>query len=382
MAIPNGFTAMADFPSGRSQPSHLSGAAQIFSARMSEESREIEVRPQEQLLIDALDDFSPTRMLCTSQGVAQLAAAAARRFPDATVYCHYLDLYRAEKARQAVGNASPNLTLGCSADFPMQPFDFAALPLSAQGEAELTREWLQDAHQRLETGGTLITSTDNPRDRWLHEEMRKLFPTVSRRATPLGTLYLARRGPPLKRVKNFRCEFAFRDRGRLIQAVSRPGVFSHRQVDPGARQLMAAMEIAAGERVLDMGCGCGTVTLAAAFRAEGVEVRAVDSHARAVECTALGASRNGLSNITVEHSASGPRCDPGSIDLVLANPPYYAGFRIARFFLETAYSVLRPGGRVLVVTKRPEWYHEQMPEWFNDVAIEASKDYWIARGRR
>lgn len=374
---------MADFPSGRSQPSHLSGTAHFFSSTpMSDESPEIEVRPQEQLLIDALDDFSPRRMLCTSQGVAQLAAAAAGRFPSATVYCHYLDLYRAEKARQVAGNHLPNLTLGCSADFPPGPLDFVALPLSAQGEAELTRDWLQEAHQRLEPGGVLIAATDNPRDRWLHEEMRKLFASVSRRETPQGTIYRARRGSALKRIRNFRCEFAFRDRERLIQAVSRPGVFSHREVDPGARQLMAAMEIAPGDQVLDMGCGSGTVTFAAAFRAEGVHVLAVDSHARAVECTALGAIKNGFGNVTVEHSASGPHCDPGSLDVVLANPPYYAGFRIARFFLEAGHAALRPGGRIFVVTKRPEWYDEYMSEWFNDVVIEASKDYWIARGRR
>ena len=329
-------------------------------------SSEIEVRAQEQLLIDALDAFSPGRMLCTSQGVAQLAAAAASRFSSAAVYCHYLDLYQAEQARRCPGNVLKNLALGCSSDFPPQSVDLAALPLSAQGDAELTRDLLQEAHQRLKTGGVLLASTDNPHDRWLHEEMRTLFATVTRRESPQGTVYLARRDRPLKRLRNFRCAFVFRDRERLIHAVSRPGVFSHREVDPGARQLMAAMEIAPGERVLDMGCGSGTVSLAAAFRAEGVTIVAVDSHARAVECTALGASRNGLGNITVEHSACGP----------------HAGFRIARFFLEAGRAALRPGGRIYAVTKRPEWYAENMPQWFNDVAIAPSKDYWIARGRR
>jgi len=343
------------------------------------EPAEVDVRPQEQLLIDALDAFSPGRVLCTSQGVAQLAAAAARKFANATVYCHYLDLYHAEKARRYAGNDLANLTLGCSSDFPPQSVDLAALPLSAQGDAELTREFLQEAHQRLKAGGVLMTSTDNPHDRWLHEEMRTLFATVTRRESPQGTVYLARRDRPLKRVRNFRCEFVFRDGGRLIHAVSRPGVFSHREVDPGARQLMAAMEIATGYRVLEMGCGSGTVSLAAAFRAEGVGIVAVDSHARAVECTALGASRNGLGNITVQHSACGPCCDRGSFDVVVANPPYYAGFRIAQFFLESGHAALRPGGRIFVVTKRPEWYAEHMPEWFNDVAIEPSKDYWIAQ---
>ena len=73
---------------------------------------------------------------------------------------------------------------------------------------------------------------------------------------------------------------------------------------------------------------------------------------------------------------------PAAIDVVVANPPYYAGFRIARFFLEAGHAALRRGGRIFVVTKQPEWYAEHMPQWFNDVAIEPSKDYWIARGRR
>ena len=343
---------------------------------------DFEVRPQEQLLIAALEAFSPGRVLCTSLGVAQLAATAARRLPSASVYCHYLDLYQAEAARRHAGNDLANLEIGCSSDLPPQTVDLAALPLSAQGDAELTRELLQEAHQRLKAGGNFIASTDNPRDRWLHEELRKLFAAVTRRETPQGTIYLARRDRPLKRVINFRCDFVFRDSGRLIHAVSRPGVFSHREVDPGARHLMAAMVIVAGNRVLEMGCGSGTVSLAAAFRAEGVSILAVDSHARAVECTALGAARNGLGNITVRHSADGPHCDPATVDVVLANPPYYAGFRIAQFFLEAGRAALRAGGRIFVVTKRPDWYAEHMPQWFEDVVIEPSKEYWIARGRR
>jgi 16S rRNA G1207 methylase RsmC len=349
---------------------------------MSDDLPEIEVRPQEQLLIDQLGDFAPRQMLCTSQGVAQLAAEAAVRFPEAAVYCHYLDLYRAEKARRHVGSGLANLTIGCSTDFPPEAVDLAALPFSSQGEAELTREFLQDAHQRLLPGGTLMASTDNPQDQWLHGEMRKLFASVSRRESARGCLYRARKGQPLKRVKNFHCEFAFRDRGRLIQVVSRPGVFSHRKVDPGARHLLAAMEIAAGDRVLDFGCGSGTLSLAAAFRAAGVQVISVDSHARAVECTALGARRNGLANIAVQHSASGPGVEEGAIDVVVANPPYYAGLRIARFFLEAGHAALRSGGRIYVVTKQPDWYDEYMPQWYNDVEIARAKDYWIVRGRK
>ncbi len=369
----------------------------------------ITVRPQEQLLIDALDalDAPPRRVLCTSRGFAQLAVAAARLFPDAKVVCHWLDLYRADAARAQVGNEgdSPifaatmrnkrseqlpakiwtvheNLAMVCSPDFPHDKIELAALPLSAQGEAELTRELLQEAHDRLALGGLLLASTDNPRDRWLHGELDTLFGSVSRREHATGAVYQVRKSAPLARRRNFTCELAFRDRTRLIHLRTRPGVFSHRRIDPGARQLMAAMEIRPGNRVLDMGCGSGAVSLAAAFRADGATVVAVDSHARAVECTSWGVHRNGLANVAVEHSATGPSEMSESFDVVLANPPYFAELRIARFFLETARAGLRQGGRIYVVSKQPQWYAEHMPQWFDDVAVDRSKDYWIARGQR
>ena len=283
---------------------------------------------------------------------------------------------------KSVGAAPPNLRIDCSADFSNDEVDLAALPMSAQGEAELTRELLQAAHQRLALGGSMLVSSDNPRDKWLHEELQKLFQTVVRKEHLVGAVYTARKDAPLKRVRDFSAEFAFRDGGRLIRAYSRPGVFSHRKVDPGARQLMNAMEIRPGARVLDLGCGSGLLALAAAFRAETVSVLAVDSHARAVECTARGAALNGLTNISVELSASGPTSGAGTFDLVVANPPYYAGFRIARFMVETARAALRKGGWLVLVTKRPDWYEEHLPMLFAEVRLEPSKDYWIVRGRR
>lgn len=338
-------------------------------------------RRQEQLLIDTLAELDASRVVCTSAGLGQFARAAALRVPHAQVYCHYFDVYHAEQARRAVGGAAENLTIGCAADLPAEEANLAAFPFSSQGEAELTRELMQCGHQLLAAGGRMIVSTDNPRDKWLQGEMEKLFDAVTRRATDDGAVYLATKTRPLKRVIDFSCEFAFRDRGRLIAAVSRPGVFAHRRIDPGARQLLAAMEVAPGERVLDIGCGCGTVALAAALRAEGVRVHAVDSHARAVQCTRLGAERNALGNLSVELNATGDYLE-GPFDLALANPPYYANFQIAEHFLLSARASLRPGGRVLVVTKSPKWYAQRMGEWFEAVRIEPSKDYHLAFGRR
>ena len=74
--------------------------------------------------------------------------------------------------------------------------------------------------------------------------------------------------------------------------------------------------------------------------------------------------------------------EPGSYDLALANPPYYADFRIAELFVEAAHRALAPGGTLLIVTKQPTWYLENLPNAWNDVAREEVKTYHLIEAVR
>jgi 16S rRNA G1207 methylase RsmC len=321
-------------------------------------------------------------VLCTSPGLAQFAGAVALAWPNSIVSCAYFDLYRANLASNHWHDSPRNLRIDCTADFPDSEFDVVALPFSRTGEAELTRELIQAGHERLRPGGKMYVSTDNRDDKWLGEQLANAFSKLERRPSSIGVLYAGMKTEPLKRVRKFACEFAFRDRGRLIRAFSRPGVFSHRSIDAGARHLLNEMQIDAGARVLDIGCGAGVVALAAACRADGVRVHAVDSNCRAVQCTQHGAELNGLTNLTTELNDGGGFDGVGSFDLALANPPYYSGFRIARHFLVAGRDALRSGGKILLVTKRPDWYRENMPEWYDYVTVTERKGYYIVQGVR
>lgn len=394
----------------------------MSSARRRRQSPEdlapgLKVRPQEQLLLDVIGELPAGRLLCNSAGRGQFARGYAAAYPAGHATCWFLDLYQrdcaaAEGTAASVGSDAasasaihagtpaeaeassggspgepictnlPNVTYVCSADPPGNEYDVVAWCCSAHGDGELTRETLQSGHERLRFGGRFLAAIDNPRDQWLHEELHKLFPKVTRRPMERGVLYLATKTEPLAKRKSYQAEFAFRDRGKLIYACSRPGVFSHREIDGGARALILTMEVRPKFKVLDLGCGSGVVGLAALSRAEQVQVLAVDSNPRALECAERGARRNELVGLETRLDATGESIPANTFDVVCANPPYYSQYKIAELFIRIAQKALKTTGVLHLVTKTPEWFEEHLPEYFGEVDMAAVKSYWVATGRK
>lgn len=340
------------------------------------------IRLSEQLLIDAADQVPAERVFCTSLGRAQFGRWYAEKYSDSKVVCLFWDIYQAHRAKTLTDALPENLDILCAADPPQDEFDLVAMPLTQGGEAELTRDLMQSAYQQLRLGGQMITTVDNPRDTWLRGEMQRLFEKVTHQAGQGGMVYRGTKRRPLKKLKDFRSEFKFRDGEHLISVLTRPGVFSHRRLDTGARALMEVMEIQPGDRVLDLGCGAGVLSLAAAFRAPDVHLLAMDANTRAIECTEHNAALNGVETLATKLNASAQIDEEGTYDVVLANPPYYSSFRISEIFLKGARRALKPGGKVFFVTKNTEWYEQNLPKPFRDVTAIPSRDYTVMRGVR
>jgi 16S rRNA (guanine1207-N2)-methyltransferase len=297
------------------------------------------------------------------------------------VACWFLDQHHQRLAAADCGG-STNLSLELTPDAPEGARDLAVIPLATRGEAELARDVIQSAWQRLEVGGSLVVAVDNREDRWVREQLAAWFDKVRVDAHDDARVYTARKDAAPRKLKNFRCEFAFRDGDRLIRAVSRPGVFAHRRIDAGARRLLDVATLPLGGRALDVGCGSGVVALALAARDPAARVWAIDSHVRAVACTRDGAQLNALTNVTAKVDASLDVGRTGEFDLALLNPPYYGDFVLAERFLEAAFDSLKPEGVVHVVTKTPDWYRQSMPNEWSNVTVRESQGYWIISANR
>ncbi|MCX7389582.1 MAG: methyltransferase [Planctomycetia bacterium] len=298
-------------------------------------------RASESHALEIAQDICGSNIIATTSGRAQAGVGLAQQRPEAKVTVWFTDLFQHDSAvnAHALSEQKAQKIFVCAADMPPGPYDLAIIPLSKSGEAEFTRDIVQSAFSNLAIGGTLVTAIDNPTDTWLREQLAATGETVSVRPSVKTVGYVIRKTRELQRIRDFRCRYVFRDSGKLIHAISRPGVFSHRRIDPGARHLLDQAELSAGMRVLDIGCGSGAVSLGVAAHGE------IDAE--------------------------------GTYDLAIANPPYYSDFRIAELFIDTAARALVKGGKLLLVTKHPAWFVERMHESWEDIATGEVKRYHL-----
>jgi len=246
----------------------------------------------------------------------------------------------------------------------------------------LAGEFLREASVALKDRGLLLAVTDASRDRWLHNRVLETFgaATIHRRDKQ-GAAYVARKTPNLKvRERDFRRRFTARVFGRELDIETRPGVFSHGELDEGALALSEVVCVRKDSRVLDLGCGSGALGIGAALSApEGCAIL-VDSSARAVRTTRQNILRNHAGGNAMVLLA----CDLGSLsveslDLVLANHPYYSDHRITELFTQESFRVLTPGGEFLLVTKAPQRPAEIIQAIFGRCEAVSRRGYTVIR---
>ena len=346
----------------------------------------VDIRPTEAKLLEVAKTIPGKSIVVVSIGRAQSASALAADRPKAKVIAWYLDKYRCELAKEHNARSTENLSFVCHADWPHSDseteVDLVCVALQKGGEAELNRDVLQTAYDRLKEGGAMVTAIDNPKDKWLVKQMQAFDKSVKVRQFKEAIVYYVIKKKPLKKLKDFSSQLAFRDEGNLIQLITRPGVFAHRQFDNGARQILDLVEVFPECNIIEIGCGSGAMSLALAKRDSSANIFAIDSYSRAIDCVKRGAEINELTNVTAElnHDGMIGKDRVGQFDMALANPPYYADFRIAQHFIETAVRALRIGGRLVLVTRKPQWYRDNLGQWLDEVEVFESRRYHIATG--
>ena len=350
----------------------------------------------DRLILGAINEIrGPDVLMVLINGTA-LARHAIRAMPEVSWSIFTMEHFYLESLIKSLESdeddeilPTTNIELFCNPDLPDRLFDSVVFPTDSRSASELTRDILLQIESRLKQHGRLVISTNNPKDHWLHTQLKSIFGKITVIKDGDGVCYIARKSAKEPKQKDFQAKFAFRDGERLIRCTSRPGVFSHRRVDPGARALIRSLDLLNEDdlshtlqprRIVEVGCGSGAVIVAACLRYPDAQSLAVDSHARAIQSTEQTAALNEVTNLNVMLTSNGVLPDAGSYDLFLANPPYYSDYRISEVFLQSASESLKSGGRLHLVTKLTDWHQERMKELFNNVETHRFGEYDVITG--
>jgi 16S rRNA (guanine1207-N2)-methyltransferase len=291
-----------------------------------------------------------------------------------------MDLYQAAKLRGELAVAGLQAEVAVAPDLWDLPSSFqSAVYLAARGgERELKIDMSEQAFHVLKERGNFVVWSPYEGDLFFPNLLKKVFGKVKvTHSEPDSVFWSRREGNRARR----RHELTFQARvrgGEPCRFLSRPGTFSYGRFDDGARALVEVARIEQGDRVLDLGCGCGTNGVFASQRA-GADgfVGFVDSNQRALALAELNARANGLASFATYATATVEGPEPASFDVVLANPPYYGAGAIAELFIDRGKALVKPDGRFYLVTRQPNEVAPLMVRAFGEIDALERRGYTL-----
>jgi 16S rRNA (guanine1207-N2)-methyltransferase len=148
-----------------------------------------------------------------------------------------------------------------------------------------------------------------------------------------------------------------------------PKLFSPNAIDAGTLAMLSVAEFHDDDKVLDLGCGYGVVGVLAAKLIGADRVTMSDSSPVAVEYAAKNANLNEVPGVRAVISNGFMDIGDKDYSLILSNPPYHTDFSVAKAFIEKGFNRLKLGGRMMMVTKREDWYRNKLTAIFGGVRI-------------
>ena len=156
-----------------------------------------------------------------------------------------------------------------------------------------------------------------------------------------------------------------------------PTLFSPRCLDAGTNAMLSCVAFSQNDKVLDLGCGYGIIGIYAALLIGEQRVTMADVDETAVAAAKENACLNGVPDVHIFQSDGLRSIDDAGYTIILSNPPYHADFSVAKHFIEKGFNRLVIGGKMVMVTKRKEWYKNKFIAVFGGVSVREIDGYYV-----
>lgn len=153
--------------------------------------------------------------------------------------------------------------------------------------------------------------------------------------------------------------------------------FSPNNIDIGTLAMLSAIDFLQSDKILDLGCGYGVVGILAAKLIGQEKITMCDISESAVEQAKINAKLNQVPNIDIRLSDGLRNVPDNDFTLILSNPPYHTDFSVPKHFIEVGFKKLVLGGKLIMVTKRLDWYKNKLTSIFGGVKIHEINGYYV-----
>lgn len=277
-------------------------------------------------------------------------------------------------------NSLDNITLFTEAYIPEKNFyDTIIIQAPRDMEHELLQDLIQNSYLHLNKNGRLLILHQGKIE-FITTQLKSLFGGYTNLMDKKQVqIEIAKKKEGSPKLKSFSAEFDLtRHLKEPIHLISIPGVFAHRRVDQGAQAIIEVATVLPGQKILDMGCGCGSIGIALSKDTPDIEVHFVDSSARAIYTTQQNCQNIKMKNFHLYLSDIGLDKE-NYFDIFTGNPPYFSDYKIAELFLENAYRNLKINGVAYIVAKSIGWHEDHMNEMFGNCEVIARRGYKVAK---
>lgn len=177
--------------------------------------------------------------------------------------------------------------------------------------------------------------------------------------------------------------------GSDFNLIATPGVYSGENLDPGSRFFLENIhKLSSSERVLDLGCGNGVLSLAYHLRFPEAALTLTDESSHGVACARENFKRldSDFKDIDFVQTEATNGLKEDYFSMVICNPPFHQGTTIntqlGQYFFKAAKKVLKRDGELWIVANRHLNYQATLKHLFGNCVMRAQNDKFVVLSAR
>jgi 16S rRNA (guanine1207-N2)-methyltransferase len=334
-------------------------------------------REEELLLADEADILKQDSILVIQSGFGFLGTVLGDKAQSVTIY----DVSaRAAKfsERNAGNNNIKNFRVENTAEILEieQDFDKIVYAPSDYTPVDLVKQRLSQAVDKLKDSGEILIAGKKKSGLRRHRDFLKKFGNEEK---------LGKRGKikaysfsDLSKPEEIDLETTFTAELRDIEAdfVAAEGLFSSGKLDEGTRILLENIELEKPDKVLDVGCGYGAISVFLSKKYDA-NLFLTDDNARAVKYAGRNLENNGVEDFKLKIADCLDGFQDEKFDVIVSNPPTHQGRGITtKIFSQTAERLVEQGQFWLVYNKNMR-FEGQLSNLFNSVEVVAEESNFL-----